>query len=288
MTDAAAGVPTKASISISRAHCSFTTSTSYQRKGPAMIVAAIRPRCNCFSKVFFSSFLFAAIAFPVMTSRAQEDYSIGGNAGWVASFEIPLSDDEGDLRAIFDFGATRGFLGPSTNPSSQSGFSNTDLTLFAVNNAPMTKTSYVHLFLRSRVGVFLFLNDVNNRVASLLMGRFANSAKYFLRVESINGRIIHLQTVDFSAHYIGGPDQAPRYDFAVSVEMDGSLSLVRDTTAVHSENECSGVLRRDQLGLRLGGGIGEGEGICVISNSERAQSAGCLRDRPFLQNQGPS
>ena len=33
-------------------------------------------------------------------------------------------------------------------------------------------------------------------------------------------------------------------------------------------DKCAGVLHRDQYGLRFGGGIGEGEGICIINKSE--------------------
>ena len=160
-------------------------------------------KCVLWKLIVFKLF-FVSIGLLPTSSNAQEDFSIGSQPGHpVASFKVPLSGDEGDLRIIFDFGATRGFLGPSTRPSSQNGFSNADRTLFAVNNAPLTKSSYVHLFLRSPQGDFLFLNDVNGRIASLLKGRFSNSAKYFLRVESVEGRKLRLQTVDFAADYVG-------------------------------------------------------------------------------------
>ena len=233
----------------------------------------IQPRLAIINTARFSILAFIFFISVVLDSAAsngQEDFSIGGNSSGqsLASFRIPLSKDEGNLQVTFDFGANRGFLGPSTDPASQSGFSNADRTLFAVNNAPMTKLSYVHLFLRSQQGDFLFLNDVNSRVASLLSGRFAKSAKYFLRVESVKGRQVHLQTIDFSTRYIGGPDRAPRHNFVISVDSNGFISLTKGA-ANNPEEECSGILHGDQYGLRLGGGIGEGEGICVIAKSER-------------------
>jgi hypothetical protein len=39
-------------------------------------------------------------------------------------------------------GGTKGFLGPSENPSDQGGFTNTDKTLIAVNLQPVTKSSF--------------------------------------------------------------------------------------------------------------------------------------------------
>jgi len=43
---------------------------------------------------------------PVKVSRTEDGRAI-------VAFTIPLSDDEGSLDATFDFGATKGFLGPS-------------------------------------------------------------------------------------------------------------------------------------------------------------------------------
>lgn len=139
---------------------------------------------------------------------------------------MPLADDEGDLHANFDFGATKGFLGPSGNPASQDPFVNADGTIIAVNHQPQTKSSNVHLWLRLARGDLMFLNDVNGRIARLLKGRFAESAKYFLRVELIAGRKILLQTVDFAGDY-GTPDRAPRYSFAVLVKSTGEFALTK-------------------------------------------------------------
>jgi hypothetical protein len=135
----------------------------------------------------------------------------------VVTLGVPLSEEGGGLVATFDFSETKGFLGSSANPS-QSGFASADKTLIAVNHQPMTKSSYVHLFLRALDVDLTFLNNVNGRVARLLGGRWAESAKYFLRVESISGRKVTLQTVDL------GRD-GEKYQFTVTVNPNGSISL---------------------------------------------------------------
>ena len=142
----------------------------------------------------------------------------------LAIVRIPLSDEEGELRVAFDFNAVRGFLGPSTNPSSQVGFSNEDRTLFAVNNQPVTKSSLVHIFVYASNGDLIFLNNVNARVASLLKDNFANAVKNFLRVEGINGRAVRIQAVDFSAPQ-SDPIHAPQYNFSIFVDERGTISL---------------------------------------------------------------
>jgi hypothetical protein len=141
----------------------------------------------------------------------------------VVSFTVPLTSDEGTLRATFDFGNTRSFFSPQL---SQSSFSNEDHTLFAVNSQPMTKESMVHFFIRTKDGNLIFLNDVNGLVATLLTGAFSNSAKYFLLAESLEGRKVKLRTVDYSAPR-GDPIHAPTYDFSIVVDDDGTISLAK-------------------------------------------------------------
>ena len=180
--------------------------------------------------VIVCCFIFGATALSPTSSDAQGGISISGMPGdpRVVSFKMPLSDEEGgEVQATFEFGTTKGFLGPSTDPSSQDGFSNTDHTLFAVNNQPMTKSSFVHFFLRSSNGDFIFLNNVNETVAQLLQGKFSDSAAGFLRVESIDGRKVHLQTVDFSGRPKGDGMHWPEYNFVVSVDDKGHISLTR-------------------------------------------------------------
>jgi hypothetical protein len=99
-----------------------------------------------------------------------------------------------------------------------------DGTIIAINHRPVTKSSYVHMWLRLSDGDLLFLNNVNERVARLLRGRFAESATGFLRVEAITGRKISLQTVDFS-DFRG--TQFKEYNFAITVKGKGQLSLAK-------------------------------------------------------------
>jgi hypothetical protein len=156
-----------------------------------------------------------------LLSVAQNSIRVGrtdeGRA--VAAFSVPLSEDEGSLSAVFDFGATKGFLGPSENPSDQGGFTNADKTLIAVNHQPVTKSSYVHLFLRSPAGDLTFLNNVNGRVARLLKEPWSETAKYFLRVERISGRDVALQTVDFTRA------SREKYEFTITVSPSGTISF---------------------------------------------------------------
>lgn len=52
---------------------------------------------------------------------------------------------------------------------------------------------------------------------------------------------------------------------------------------LHAEGRigvCEGTLHRDRDGLRIGGGAGEGEGICLIGKGDRAKVlAVCIVDR---------
>jgi len=152
-------------------------------------------------------------AAPVRIDHTKDNH-------WVVSIVLPLAAEGGRLLAAFDFGMTMGFLGPTSNPSDASGFVNDDKTIAAVNHQPASKSSYVHLFLHSADGDLTFVNDVNGRAARLLTGRFAESAKTFLRVESIAGRTVNLQTVDFA----GSTEQ---HTFAVTVDANGSIALAK-------------------------------------------------------------
>jgi hypothetical protein len=135
---------------------------------------------------------------------------------------VPLSEAEDDLVATFDFGHTKGFLGSSADPTAQAGFSNADNTILAVNHQPATKSSYVHLFLRSPAsGDLVYLNNVNDRIARLLKGKWADTATGFLRVESISDRNITFQTADL------GATGRESYNFTVTVSPEGTFSLAK-------------------------------------------------------------
>ena len=153
---------------------------------------------------------------PVRVERTKEDHL-------VVLLTVHLHDQatfNGDLHATFDFGKTKGFLGSSKNPD-QDSFVSADGTIIAINHQPATKSSFVHMWLRLSDGDLLFLNNVNERVARLLRGRFAESAEDFLRVEAIAGRKISLQTVDFRG------TQRKEYNFGITVKGRGQLSLAK-------------------------------------------------------------
>jgi hypothetical protein len=135
----------------------------------------------------------------------------------VVSFKTTDPDAQGATVATFVFSSPKGFLGPSNNPSDQSGFSNTEKTLFGVNYQPATKSSFVYLFLKTRAGDLLYMKGINPRVARLLRKPWSECARSFLRIESISGRRLSLQTADFS----GSSRKSLR--FSVDVSSEGSI-----------------------------------------------------------------
>ena len=143
----------------------------------------------------------------------------------IISFQGVESTDSGKLTARLDFGAGKGLLGPSTNSSDQRGFHNEDNTLFGVNKMPCTKASNVHLFVLTHRN-FIIINDVNERVARFFGEPFSSAALGFLRIESISGTTVRLQTVDFreSLPY-------PRKEFLVNVDGEGHINLIPEKNA---------------------------------------------------------
>jgi hypothetical protein len=127
-----------------------------------------------------------------------------------------------DLRTRLDLGCTKGLLGPSTNPSDQRGFHNEENTLFGINHQPCTKASDTHFFVLAH-GNCIFINDVNSQVARLLDEPFATSALYFLRIESISGTTVRLQTVDFRAEWLPYPEK----ELLVNVDGNGTITLIQ-------------------------------------------------------------
>jgi hypothetical protein len=137
------------------------------------------------------------------------------------NIQLPeATEDEGEVKIAFTF-ASRGFLGPSSDPGNQDGFANPEGTLFGVTYQPETKSGFVKLFLMNNRRKLLFLGDVNGEVAGLLKGRWSNVAKYFLRIESIKGNTVHLQAVDFETR------ERESFEFSVTVRPNGTISLSR-------------------------------------------------------------
>jgi hypothetical protein len=128
-------------------------------------------------------------------------------------------DSEDELTNKYVFASEKGFLGPSSNPTDQSGFANKENTVFGVSYEPVTKACFVKLFLLNASGTLVFVNNVNTRAAKLLPSPWAGHARQFSRIENIVGRRVYLQTVDFS---IGA---RPTHNFSVLVAPDGTVSL---------------------------------------------------------------
>jgi hypothetical protein len=128
-------------------------------------------------------------------------------------------DNEDQLTNEYVFASEKGFLGPSSNPTDQSGFANKENTVFGVSYEPVTKACFVKLFLLKAFGALVFVNNVNTRAAKLLPAPWAAQAREFLRIENIVGRRVYLQTVDFSA------GARPTHNFSVLVATDDTLTL---------------------------------------------------------------
>src|SRR6201987_5157288 len=129
------------------------------------------------------------------------------------------SDNQDTLTNEYVFASEKGFLGPSSNPTDQSGFANKQNTVFGVSYEPVTKACFVKLFLLNASGTLVFVNNVNARAAKLLPAPWAERAREFLRIKKIDGRRVFLQTVDFST------GTGPTHNFSVLVAADGTLTL---------------------------------------------------------------
>ena len=129
------------------------------------------------------------------------------------------SDNQDQLTNEYIFASEKGFLGPSSNPTDQSGFANKENTVFGVSYEPVTKACFVKLFLLNASGTLVFVNNVNARAAKLLPAPWAANARDFLRIEKIVGRRVYLQTIDFST------GARPTHNFSVLVAPDGTLTL---------------------------------------------------------------
>src|SRR6266571_838712 len=151
--------------------------------------------------------------------------SISSNPGQdvTVTLALPATNPEaGSVSCSFTFQTTKGLLGPSSNPTSQSGFENSTKDLFAITIQPVTKAAFVHFFLTSAQGNVILVSDVNARVAKLLSSPWKSDAEGFLRVEAIQGRKVKLETTDFEVV----PRQ--RHTFWVTVDAMGGVAVARE------------------------------------------------------------
>jgi hypothetical protein len=137
----------------------------------------------------------------------------------VVRIRLTGSPDNADLLVNeYTFSSEKGFLGPSSDPTNQSGFANSENTVFGVSYEPVTKACFVKLFLLNSSGTLVFVNNVNHRVANVLHGTLASNAREFLRIEKIVDRHIYLRTADFSHG-----DQ-PSKEFRVTISTQGTIT----------------------------------------------------------------
>jgi hypothetical protein len=135
------------------------------------------------------------------------------------TIRLQAADDNADeLTNVYVFASEKGFLGPSSDPTDQSGFANRENTVFGVSYEPVTKACFVKLFLLNASGTLVFVNNVNARAAKLLPPRWATNAREFLRIEKIVGRRVYLQTIDFAT------GARPTHNFSLLVAPDGTLN----------------------------------------------------------------
>ena len=164
--------------------------------------------------------LLAWLCFGVLAQGAT--MSISSNPGQDVTVKLGLpthNTEAGPVSCSFTFQTAKGLLGPSSNPMSQSGFANSAKNLFAITVEPATKAAFVHFFLTSAKGDVILVTDVNARVAKLLPSPWRSDAKEFLRVETIQGRKVKLQTTNF-AH---APFQ--RHTFWITVDTMGGVAM---------------------------------------------------------------
>jgi hypothetical protein len=164
---------------------------------------------------FFSGLSMAAPPPVFQTGRTSD------NKPMVTIRPQASSDNTDELIAEYIFQSPKGFLGPSSNPTDQSGFANHENSVFGVSYEPVTKACFVKLFLLNGSGTLVFVNNVNTRAAKFLPKRWAQNAREFLRIEKITGRRVYLQTTDFAT------GARPVLNFSVVVKPDGDLESFR-------------------------------------------------------------
>ena len=170
----------------------------------------------------YSSLLVGLGCICSVLSARGATMSISSNPGQDVTVKLDLpanNTEEVPVSCSFTFQTAKGLLGPSSNPTDQSGFANSAQDLFAITVQPVTKAAFVHFFLTSANGNVLLVSDINARVAKLLSPPWKDDAEGFLRVETIQGRKVKLQTTDF-AH---APFQS--HTFWVTVDAMGRVTV---------------------------------------------------------------
>jgi hypothetical protein len=192
------------------------------------VIAVVHPAGKLAStmRARFISFLLLGYSFcnllQAQSTVSSKIFQTGRNADGKPIVTIRLqasADNQDELTNEYVFASEKGFLGPSSDPTDQSGFANRENTVFGVSYEPVTKACFVKLFLLNASGTLVFVNNVNARAAKLLPPPWAANAREFLRIEKVVGRRVYLQTVDFST------GARPTHNFSAFVAPDGTLTL---------------------------------------------------------------
>jgi len=160
------------------------------------------------------------ITFTVATTLA---------AASVNASDAPVAKRKGDGSTTITFPngqsfhlpVGKGLLGPSSNPTSQLPFTNEDGSVVAVNEQPMTKTSFIHIYTRRQDGRFSEVQKVNERIRKAVSPRVQSVNPEFIRVERVSGRTLDVTSVSFAS------DSRDNVRFRIGVDANGSITTAR-------------------------------------------------------------
>lgn len=120
------------------------------------------------------------------SAKVSGGAAAGANTG---RFEVVRGEDGTTVHfpngQKFRLESTRGVLGPSANPSSQDPFIGPGNWLVAVNEAPATKTSFVHFYVRDKTGRYSEIKDAQRKVLKQVHMPELPKKPDFIRVEEI-------------------------------------------------------------------------------------------------------
>jgi hypothetical protein len=170
----------------------------------------------------FSKFTAALLAL----SRAEPN-AIGAQKVVPLDSGSPTADrtDDGSTLIVVPGGQTfylppgKGLLGPSSDPSSQKPFINEEGWCVAVNEAPATRSSIVHLYVQSGDGSFREVADFHKSLVEATLGKAQINA-YFLRVERISGNILSVGSAMFDS------PQPKEVMLKVKLLRDGNIAAI--------------------------------------------------------------
>lgn len=206
------GEPKHAVIIVHAVHPTAKIGAQFICEAPPEVMGAVE---NEYMKIL-RSIMFAEreLASPAAATGTPSSAPIVERTGKGTTLKFPNGQ-------IFILPPGKGLLGPSSNPSSQIPFANDDGSMVALNEQPMTKTSFVRLYLKGENGQFIELTHANQKIREATAS-VANINIEFIRIESIKRRTLELETV---YDFISNPRK--RLSFKVAVAPDGRITRVQ-------------------------------------------------------------